>query len=531
MAEKIDMDRLKNEININPLDVNEKCNYICSTLWNELSKKDKVEILLIKIKNLWKLRCYEAGLACCNEAYSLVETEKQLCELYIINAIIEMSIGNYLEAGELNFKALKIAKEINDWKFVRRLYNNIGTIYLIHDEFEEAYEYCLKIEELDRAYGEEIVEGITTLHQSLSKIYAGRGEYKKAFDEVDKMIVYSRRNCHKINEATGLFGKAMILKKIENYNEAMKFFQMAKKILNELNVTSENLNIIKEEIDCYYKLGDINSARKLMADFEKYIMADGMNNYIDYMDLFIKISNNSIEDNNVKIMIQNMINEHYEFKENKRKFIIKSLNGLRDRKNLEFKNQHIENKNRMLEIENNKVEKDNRSIKIICEIGKSILSLNEEEKLISLLDNKLKSLGNIDGIGLLLVDENNIEKAYFMHDGKIFNIEEELNPKKTMSYSVLNNNLKWFLSNSVTNDFIDILPNMKSALILPLVYEGKINGILTLQNKCEDAFSEEILEIIKELAEFIAISVNNTKIKREMNNEIFKLQVKCKEKL
>lgn len=530
MREEIDIDKLRNEINISPLDVDEKCNYICSNLWDELSKEDKVEILLIKIKNLWKLRYYEAGLEGCREAYRLVETEKQLCELYIINAVIEMSIGNYLEAGELNFKALKIAKEINDWKLVRRLYNNIGTIYLIHDEFEEAYEYCLKIEELDRIYGEEIVEGITTLHQSLSKIYAGRGEYKKAFDEVDKMIVYSRRNCHKINEATGLFGKAMILKKIESYNEAIKFFQMAKKILNELNVTSENSNILKEEIECYYKLGDINSARKLMNDFEKHVKADGVNNYIEYMDLFIKVSYSNIEDNSVNIMIQNMINEHYEFKENKRKYIIKSLNALRDKKSLEFKNQNIENENRTLQLEKNKVMKDNHNIKMVCEIGKIILSLSEEEKIISLLYNRLKLLEYIDGIGLLVVDESNIEKAYFMHDEMILNVVEDLNQKKTMSYSVLNNNLKWFLSNSVTNEFIDVLPNMKSVLILPLVYEGEINGILTLQNKCEDAFNEESLEIIKEFTEFIAISLNNVK-KIKYGNGALKVQVRYKEKL
>lgn len=522
MLKEVDLDKLRDEININPLEVYDKCKHIKSTLWDDLSKKDKFEILIIKIKNLWKLKYYEEGLECCKEAYSILETEEQLCEVYIVHAVVQQYIGNYMEAVELYFKALKIAQKMNDWKSIRRIYNNIGALYLIVKGYDEAYDYFLKVEELDKIYQEEVIEGITTLHGALAKIYANRGEYKQALSEIDKMIVYSRRNYHKVEEALAIGIKAKILKAVSRHGEALEFFNVAKEKLNELNIHSEDLNITMNKIECYYELGDKTMAIKLIEDLEDDISFDEVEHFVDYTSLLIKIESESIKDNSMKTAIERIINEHYKFQAKEKKYIIKSLNVLIDKIILQNLNEDLENENKNLKIENYKMKKINENLKLLCEIGKSIICIYEKEELIRVLYKHLKLLFNIDGIGILLIDYKNKEKADFIKYEKIYNINQDIDIKKTMSSFMLNNNLNWVLSNSIKNDFLDVLPNMKSVLIVPLMESKEINGSVILQKKCEDGFNEDILDKMKELAPFISIAINNIQKYERLNNKICK---------
>lgn len=505
----IDINELNDEININPLGVYNKCNDIYNVLWTELSNEYKLKILTVKIKSLAKLKYYDEGIQCCKEAYTLTETKKETCDIYIAHALVESAIDNDLASCDLYFKALRIANELGDWKIVRRIYNNICAIYMHYEAYDEAYEYLLKIQELDKNYNEEIIEGVTTLHQFMAKIYANKKEYTKAFTEIDKAIIYSKKNCHDVNEAFGIIEKALIFKMANNYEEALVLFHKAKNMLSKLDVHSEDFSILIDEIDCYYKLGDMKLAEKSLQELEEYIKRDKFVDFSQYIEARLKVLPNDIKDSSINLALNSIVDEECKFKKNKSEFLVAALKRIRDNHELEIKNEYLQKKNEELDVELKKSFEINEDIKLTLDIGKSIICLNEEEKIINTLYDKIGPLFNIDAIGLISEEDNDFDKVYFIDKKKITILKEKVKKGNTISSIIVDNGLEYFICNNSNNSWEDVLNEMKCLLFIPVKYNGKTNVVLTLQWKGENSFISSLVEYIKQLVPFIAVAINN----------------------
>lgn len=73
-----------------------------------------------------------------------------------------------------------------------------------------------------------------------------------------------------------------------------------------------------------------------------------------------------------------------------------------------------------------------------------------------------------------------------------------------------------FLINDVSVDPIylhyDVLPNTKSEVVLPLMFEKRILGVLDLQSNKKGAFHSNDLIVLRSLADTIAVAVENTRL-------------------
>jgi len=118
--------------------------------------------------------------------------------------IIAKERGDYQQAFDYHYRAVKIREEIGDYSRMAQSYNNLGTLHAIDSNYIESEKAYSMAMQLSRDHNSPFSE-IISLY-GLSKVYYDIGEYKKGFDYyVDyKELNDSILNQNKIKEIAQL---------------------------------------------------------------------------------------------------------------------------------------------------------------------------------------------------------------------------------------------------------------------------------------------------------------------------------------
>jgi sigma-B regulation protein RsbU (phosphoserine phosphatase) len=150
----------------------------------------------------------------------------------------------------------------------------------------------------------------------------------------------------------------------------------------------------------------------------------------------------------------------------------------------------------------------------------SILNLNE--LLEQIIEDASKTLG-FTKCGVLLYDEiaNQLELvAVTGWEDKSIRVGDKLSPGQGIVWKSFNDRKIIYYPD--INEYPDELPcdfKSQSHVDIPLIYKGKVSGILNAQQTEKNGFSEHDINILQTLAEHVSIAIHNALIFEEEKKE------------
>ncbi|MGB0522935.1 MAG: GAF domain-containing protein [Flammeovirgaceae bacterium] len=186
--------------------------------------------------------------------------------------------------------------------------------------------------------------------------------------------------------------------------------------------------------------------------------------------------------------------------------------------------QNLENKvkERTAELaaQKDRIEEAFNNIKLLSEIGQQLTGLLSMDKLINTLYDNVNNLMDATAFGVGIYQENLQQIAFVgaIEGGKELPVfYHELDDSKYYSAWCIKRNQEVFTNNAMT-EYVNYVPDMQppkygeypnSIIYLPLITKAKAIGVLTVQSYEKDAYTENHINILRNLAAYAAIALDN----------------------
>jgi len=168
------------------------------------------------------------------------------------------------------------------------------------------------------------------------------------------------------------------------------------------------------------------------------------------------------------------------------------------------------------------VEKSLEEFSLIHDVGNSILSILDIDKLLSEIIDKIKEAFRYNLLSLLLIDENKNELYFATASGYSKEVMENLKFKigKEGIVGRVAKEGKPQLIDDVTKCpyYIGGFETTKSEIAVPLKIKDKVIGVLDAQKEIVNGFSERDVRILSNLAIQISIAIENAKLFTELSS-------------
>jgi len=195
----------------------------------------------------------------------------------------------------------------------------------------------------------------------------------------------------------------------------------------------------------------------------------------------------------------------------------------------------IGQQNLLLESQKTEIERSYSNILVLSEIGQKITSILDLDAVISAVYEYVNELTDATafGIGIYNPEKERIDFRGFIENGqRIPDSFDDITDENKLSVVCLTRN-----EDIIINDFakehtqyihevsLDRVGDMYQSIIyLPLLLEGKIVGVLTVQSHQINAYSRNDLTILRTLASYISIALDNARTYTQLEgaNELIK---------
>ncbi|MBN1187569.1 MAG: GAF domain-containing protein [Bacteroidales bacterium] len=190
--------------------------------------------------------------------------------------------------------------------------------------------------------------------------------------------------------------------------------------------------------------------------------------------------------------------------------------------------------NQILEEQKITIAKAYDNIKLLSEIGQKItssLNMNELNRMIFEHVGALMDV-SIFGVGIYNKDNRSIDFPQLIENGQnVSNFSSFLSDKTSAaawcfinSKPILCNNFMEEYTSYISELNIRTTRNPESIIYIPLIFEENKIGVLTIQSYQRDAYSQNDFAILKTLALYIAIALNNANIYKQLENQNYQLE-------
>ncbi|WP_375559524.1 two-component regulator propeller domain-containing protein [Bernardetia sp. OM2101] len=195
----------------------------------------------------------------------------------------------------------------------------------------------------------------------------------------------------------------------------------------------------------------------------------------------------------------------------------------------------IGQQNVLLENQKTEIERSYSNIRVLSEIGQKITSILDLDAVISAVYEYVNELTDATafGIGIYNAEKERIDFRGFIENGqRISDSFDNITDENKLSVVCLTRN-----EDIIINDFAKdhaqyinevsldrVGDSYQSIIYLPLLLEGKIVGVLTVQSHQTNAYSRNDLTILRTLASYISIALDNARTYTQLEgaNEVIK---------
>lgn len=446
-----------------------------------------------------------------NETHIMTQAFLGFGNVYSTIGIMDQSITYYN-------KALSIAENDNSTDMIAKILNNLGTLYEDLKDYNRALDYyqqCLHTAiEIEDKYSENIVK------INLSNTHLAMKNFDQSMEFISEAIEYGKTANKSLFLAHGYHSLGSLYQKKEEYDESIQFFLLGVEkaleckdmyILFRLNVelgNSYNLLNNFEDAQNFYKRA-LSGAEDIGMDelmpriyeamarfYEKYEMKEEtLHFYKKYLD-----SNKELE-------------------EKRRKERLKSI-AFQSKLSVSLEETKV------YQELTKELRQSYESLHVLSKIGQSMTASLDLNDILNQLYNNVNLLMNAEGLYVGLFNKKTSKLQFnwnFENGTKLDSFELALDDKNSwMVWSFVNK--KTIKINDIEQEYKKYIecrtePSgilMHSAMYSPLIIEGEVIGVFSIQSKEKDAYTESHNDLMQTLSSYLAIAVKNAAKTKEL---------------
>lgn len=472
-------------------------------------------------------------------------TSKKYSEDELINTIAiyifataNFYVGNYSDSIKYGFKSLKYFEEIENKIFTAKTLELIGRTYMRGAKNEDAIEFTLRANEVFKELGN--IDGALMTYGRVAAILAIEEKCDESIKYLDiilkdldkivcdnyRIVIYINMSCvynklRRYEESLELALKSLDIKKRLRKNKGRPDPRelLIMSSVGEIYLLLENYKLAEEVLLEVTSTADINRDIYIMEDSLKNLSVvyqktnrleeafETYKKYIEYREISAK---EALKRQNDEVLAK------YENEKEKRESEIYRL------KNIELKKQA------------EKLKKYADRISVINEVGRIIASEEDINKSFDLFYKASERILDVDNMGIAIVseDSNDLLIEYIIEGKKAtensigiivkeksyINIAYERD--EDILYGVEGHTISDELAEIIKDAQIEILTKndqVKSAIFCILKARGEKLGVLVIENKIENGYSNDDYNILKSLVAYLSIAIDNNRKTKKLN--------------
>lgn len=455
-----------------------------------------------------------------------------LSKSYNLMGNIYLDLEKYDMGLECYIKAIKEAEKTKEIVLKSNALNNIGEIYRKLKDYEQAIKYYK--ESIDIEEHEENKNNAAVGILNIGDVYFSLKEYILARYYASKSLAIFE----KYNNIQGIGYSNHLLGLIENaegnYEQAKNYYSRAMAYYVEVEDKVHQIEVLTDMGKLYIHRGDEYTA--LANINEAYILAEKIkltNKEAEICSILANLYEANKEYENAlryykkfHDITQIVEKERSEMKLNVVLSQFSTEQSIKEKEIYKTKNIQLKNKAKELEIAY-------KRIATITEIGRELTATLDLEQIVNILYIHINKLMDVHFFGMGLYNETDkvIEYRLSIEKGeRIPAFKVDIEDKNSLAAWCIRNRKEVNISDSdkeehkYTESGLTRLPTGRgkvvSIIYLPIVFEDNVIGIMTVQSSKKQAYTSNHMEILKALASFVAIAINNSQKSYALEKEI-----------
>jgi len=463
------------------------------------------------------------------QAYESNPGLKQLAKILNALGIVHLYLKMYDKAFTYYQKSIELAKIMKDLTLEARVLNNMGEIYRENKDFFTALKYYdSSIEKYDA-----LLDTTSTCVPlaNMGAVYLELGQLDNAEFYSDKAITVARKTNDQMIVSVCLGYLGIVANKRGKRETALKYFNESLDIYNNTHENIHAIEILLEFHKLYFEEGNwemclnyLNDALNIAEELDS--LSKGSIIYSELAKVYEAMgkTKEALHYFNKNIQTLESINIE-ECKQRLRgiEVQIQAQMSFQEKESFRKLNLELEDRSKQLKDAYN-------TLNSISKIGKMIIATLSLEKVFKLIDNHISNLMETDlfGIGIYKPETDFIEYKYLVEDGKLYSdVRIPLSNINSLAVWCFNNR-KGILINSDQEDvscYVDTISSsygevMQALMFQPLTVEGQTIGIISVQSKKKDVYTNQSLITLEMLASYISIAIYNAQQSEKLRAEI-----------
>jgi len=467
-----------------------------------------------------------------NEGLMLVEglgAKEVECEMnlsmgntYYFMEILDQAVTYYT-------KALEISKKGNLIHLEAGILNNIAAIFYSLEATEDSLEYLKNAMNRQIAHNDSFLE--VSFSYNLAELYYRNSQMKEARSQIDRTMEIIDGNEDRL-----LYAKALHILGLIEYDEGKKSngFSHLEEALELTTETKELLMEMEIRLDlaeCRMKEEEAEKGISILLDVVK------RNSQNDFGSGMLKIYSKLGEYYDL-IDEQELANLYYRkhlsalrvIEEEKKRERVRGIKLHLKLKQYQDETELYKKLTSRLHEKTRLLSDSYEQMQIVSEIGQKITAKLDIESIFDDLYKDMTRLMKINTLGIGIYDKvtRSIKYSLSIEDGEkmpVYRINLD-NPNSLAAYSVNQN--RELIINNMETEYIKYINERshtvgkptKSAVFIPLKVEEKLIGVLTVQSREENSYTDKSLLALNTLASYLAIAINNAQKSQDLKEEI-----------
>jgi C4-dicarboxylate-specific signal transduction histidine kinase/tetratricopeptide (TPR) repeat protein len=548
--------------------------------------KGKGHLLTMKALRYYDLSDYPSSYKTFDEAKNILESiddKKGLAYLLRMNANLLMDDGKHAQSLDDFLRALKLAHEIGDIKQVVEVERTIGYLYNILGEYQKAIPY--QEDALKQAQSIGYTQGVSSAYNAIGKTYKTSGDYPASLDAYTKglrideqfkdsaNIYIDHSNIGDVYERMGNYPQAFFhLWQVWNFYKNVPRTTMIPwdewalaKAYTHSGRPDSGLYFGKHSYQLSQQLGwrlylreitqiIAESAAKLKqwdTAYKYQVLTSAYKDSLTGVDIARRTTmlqaSYDLDKKQTEIELQKAENRK------ERAFLVMVLGGLvsvivlavilfrnnraKQRANtlLQKQKQEIDTKAHQLSVQKDNLEQSYKNIELLGEIGRKITSSLSVETIIGTVYDNVNSLmdASIFGIGIYHDELKKIDFPATYENGAALpfysNSIYDQNRFAALCFITGKEILMGDLETEYQN-YLQAMPTPKqgtqpvSLIYLPLKVKDRVLGVITVQCFQKNAYSDYQLYMLRNIAIYTAIALENAESFKKLNQTVDSLK-------
>jgi signal transduction histidine kinase len=541
--------------------------------WVYLRRSGLYGMVDLKQKISWLLKAEEIAVKL-NDKYLTLLIHDNLTSIYF-------ALGDYVAALDYAVSELKLAGELNEAKYKYYGMSNLADLYIMIGEYEKANGYQQQLIDLHQelGFGESQLRG---LYNSLGENYRLSDKHLEAIEAYEKGLEFTTRPSDstvfisniadvyvRMDNLPKAFEKAYEALTMNNKFQEASYFGWIYGILARAHLKEENLDSAVYYGELGYRwgqdLGIMEDLRDNSASLaEAYAKKNDYKNALSFFQNYISYRDSMVND---KVKNRSLVLEHdYELEKKEdqisllneqqrlqRNFLYSSLvvlvlilvaaflllRNIRQKQKanrlLLKQKQEIDAKARELAAQKDILQKSYNNVELLGEIGRKITSSLSVEKIIGTVYDNVNGLmdASVFGIGIYHDATKALDfPATYENGHPLPPYSNAINDPNRLA-AVCFSTGKEIIISDLEKDYVQFLQKIPtpiegkspaSLIYLPLVSKGKLFGVVTVQSFNKNAFTDYHVYMLRSIALYTAIALENAESFNQLNSALDTLQ-------